>query len=268
MINLSTPSDQLLAEIETDIQKVMWWLNKEKGNTTRSNKRKELARKYRARWAEEKKRFIGDTLEYKSALGNRWFCYDVVQKPAGAYDIMVGIDKFIYWETLGSIGAFLPQWWTDAETMTAHPSCLIYTSHFFQRFCERAKIQFRSREMVMSFVSELNYKPYKEDTDKDGNPILVFRMNHTGFAYAVRRKDNPHDRSNAWRTAFIRDTDKSAKFALRASYIRLRRVILTAARSAIFALRASYICASRKFERFAPREHMTGNAPCSSAEGV
>ena len=45
--------------------------------------------------------------------------------------------------------------------------------------------------MVMSFVSELNYKPYKEDTDKDGNPILVFRMNHTGFAYAVRRKDNP-----------------------------------------------------------------------------
>jgi hypothetical protein len=191
MINLSTPSDQLLAEIETDMQKVMWWLNKEKGNTTRSNKRKELARKYRARWAEEKKRFIGDTLEYKSALGNRWFCYDVVQKPAGAYDIMVGVDKFIYWETLGSIGAFLPQWWTDAETMTAHPSCLIYTSHFFQRFCERAKIQFRSREMVMSFVSELNYKPYKEDTDKDGNPILVFRMNHTGFAYAVRRKDNP-----------------------------------------------------------------------------
>jgi len=62
MINLSTPSDQLLAEIETDMQKVMWWLNKEKGNTTRSNKRKELARKYRARWAEEKKRFIGDTL--------------------------------------------------------------------------------------------------------------------------------------------------------------------------------------------------------------
>ncbi len=44
----------------------------------------------------------------------------------------------------------------------------------------------------MSFISELTFKPYQEDTDKDGNPILVFRMNRTGFAYAVRRKDNPH----------------------------------------------------------------------------
>ena len=191
MINLSTPSDKLLEEIETDLGKLTWWLNKVKGPNVRSNKRKELARKYRAQWAQERKRFIGETLEYKSALGNRWFCYDVVQKPAGAADIMVGVDKFIYWETLGSIGAFLPQWWTDAKTMTNHPSCLIYTSHFFQRFAERAKIPFRSREMVMAFVSELNFKPYKEDTDKDGNPILVFRMNHTGFAYAVRRKDNP-----------------------------------------------------------------------------
>ena len=191
MINLSTPSNQLLAEIENDLMKLEWWIMKKKGNSVRSYKRRALAQKYRARWADERKRFIGDTTEYKSALGNRWFCYDVVQKPAGAPDIMVGIDKFIYYETLGSIGAFLPQWWTGAETMTHHPSCLIYTSHFFQRFAERAKIPFRSRELVMAFVSELNFKPYIEDTDKDGNPILVFRMNHTGFAYAVRRKDNP-----------------------------------------------------------------------------
>lgn len=191
MINLSTPSDKLLAEIETDLKKVIWWLNKKKGNSTRNYKRRALAQKYSARWAEERKRFIGDTLEYKSPNGNRWFCYDVVIKPAGAPDIIVGVDKFIYWETLNSIGAFLPQWWHDAETMTAHPSCLIYTSHFFERFSERAKIPYRSREMVMAFVSELNFKPYKEDTDKDGNPILVFRMNRTGFAYAVRRKDNP-----------------------------------------------------------------------------
>lgn len=191
MINLQTPSKQLLAEIETDLRKMGWWLNKMKGDTPRSRKRMEMATRYRQRWAKEHKRFIGDTFEYKSALGNRWFCYDVVQKPAGASDIIVGTDKFIYWETLGSIGAFLPQWWTDRETMETHPACLIYTSHFFQRFCERRKIPFRSREMVMAFVGELNYKPFKEDTDKDGKPILVFRMNHTGYAYAVRRRDNP-----------------------------------------------------------------------------
>ena len=124
MINLSTPSDQLLvAEIETDMQKVdvVAQQGGGRGNTTRSNKRWLGTHAIGHMGSEEKKRFIGDTLEYKSALGNRWFCYDVVQKPAGAYDIMVGVDKFIYWETLGSIGAFLPQWWTDAETMTAHP---------------------------------------------------------------------------------------------------------------------------------------------------
>lgn len=191
MINLSTPSDVLLNEIEEDLKKLEWWLNKTKGNTTRSNKRRELAWKYRERWAQERKRFIGDTIEYKSANGNRWLAYDFVVRPEGATDIMVGVDKFIYYETYASIGAFLPQWWTDAETLTAHPSCLIYTSHFFERFCDRAKVPFRSRQMVMEFVSELSFKPYMEDTDKDGRPILVFRMNRTGFAYAVRRKDNP-----------------------------------------------------------------------------
>lgn len=191
MINLSTPSDRLLEEIEQDLKKLEWWMNKKKGNTIRSLKRTELAYKYRMRWRDEQHRFIGDTLEYKSPNGNRWFAYDIVDKPAGATDIMVGIDKFIYWETLNSIGAFLPQWWMDSETQTSHPACLIFTSHFFERFSERAKIPYRSREMVMAFVGELCYKPYIEDTDKDGRPILVFRMNRTGFAYAVRRKDNP-----------------------------------------------------------------------------
>lgn len=191
MVNLSTPSDVLLEEIETDLGKLMWWLNKVKGQNIRSRKRIELAKKYRKQWAKEQKRFIGDTIEYKSANGNRWYVFDIIMKPKGAPDIIVGSDKFIYWETIGSIGAFLPQWWMDSETMTTKPSCLIFTSHFFLRFCERAKIPYRSRDMVMMFVSELNYKPYKEDVDKDGNPILVFCMNHTGFAYAVRRKDNP-----------------------------------------------------------------------------
>lgn len=191
MINLSTPSDKLLAEIEQDLKKLMWWLNKQKGDSVRSHKRIEMARKYRRRWAELHHRFIGETLEYKSANGNRWFAYDVIMKPDGADDILVGTDKFIYWETLNSIGAFLPQWWMDSKTQTSYPSCLIFTSHFFERFSERAKIPYRSREMVMAFVSELTYKPYQEDTDKDGRPILVFRMNRTGFAYAVRRKDNP-----------------------------------------------------------------------------
>jgi len=45
MINLSTPSDQLLAEIEQDLKKMMWWLNKQKGDSVRSRKRIEMARK-------------------------------------------------------------------------------------------------------------------------------------------------------------------------------------------------------------------------------
>lgn len=188
---MQTPSDLLLKEIEEDIVKITWWLNKLKGDGVRSRKRRELAGEYRKRWAKEKKRFVGETSEYKSKNGNRWFIYDLVTKPSWATDIMVGCDKFIYWETLANIGAFLPQWWIDKETGETHPSCLIFTSHFFQRFCERAKIPFRSRQMVMEFVSELTYKPYTEDVDKDGKPILVCRMNKTGFTYAVRRKDNP-----------------------------------------------------------------------------
>ena len=190
MINLLTPSDQLLKELNEDIERVNYWVKKKHGDVN-SSKWRNKCDGYRLKWYKERKPFIGEMFEYKSPNGNRWFAYDFIFRPEGADDIMCGMDKFIYWDTYGSIGCFYPTWWCDKEGVV-HDSCIIYTGHFFQKFCERMKIPFRSREMVMEFVGEFAYKPLQDDTDKDGNPCCVLRMNHCGFCFGVRRKDNPY----------------------------------------------------------------------------
>ena len=100
--------------------------------------------------------------------------------------------SFIYYETYASIGAFIPKFWMNKETKLMEDACVVYTSHFFERYCERLKIPFRSREMVLEFASIIAFNPIQEDTDKDGKPIVVSRMPKAGFTYGVRRKDNPN----------------------------------------------------------------------------
>ena len=46
--------------------------------------------------------------------------------------------------------------------------------------------------MVLEFASIIAFNPLKDDTDKDGRPIVVSRMPKAGYTYGVRRKDNPN----------------------------------------------------------------------------
>lgn len=46
--------------------------------------------------------------------------------------------------------------------------------------------------MVLEFASIIAFNPLTDDTDKDGQPIVVSRMPKAGFTYGVRRYDNPN----------------------------------------------------------------------------
>ena len=187
MINLSTPSEQLLKELAEDLKKVQYWVMKSHGDVNGYRWRKQC-NEYRRRYEREHQPFVGKIQEYKSKNGNRWFAWDQIMHYPGEWDIRVGIDAFVYWETYESIGCFHPTWKMEDEE-TARESCVIFTPHFFQRYCERRKIPFKSRELVKEVISELAYLKFQPDTDKDGEPIQVYRFPMAGFFIGRQRKD-------------------------------------------------------------------------------
>ena len=73
MINLSTQSQQLLDELNIDLKRMEYWQKRWHSGTDWTNK----SREYRRKWNEARKPFLGDRHEYKSQLGNRWYCFDI-----------------------------------------------------------------------------------------------------------------------------------------------------------------------------------------------
>jgi hypothetical protein len=148
MINLSTPSEELLKELLSDYAKADYWLTKKLGGM---NKQKELGDKLALECIKEDKPFaVSEYIEYISPKGNRWIMYLSSRRYGDKfYTTPLG---FCYYETYGSVGAFVPM--SDEGSPRAN-SCIIFTSHFFLRMCDRLGIKVRSREMVKRFLEYL-----------------------------------------------------------------------------------------------------------------
>lgn len=144
MINLSTPSQELLNELLSDYKKADYWLTKKLGGM---KKQKELGDSLCKLCLYQKKELaVSEPIEYISPNGNRWLMYISTRKYKDHfYTTPLG---FCYYETYGSIGAFVP---TQCGSEQAN-ACLIFTSHFFLRMCSRLGIKARSRDMVKRFV--------------------------------------------------------------------------------------------------------------------
>ena len=178
----------MLDELNADLQRIDYWQKRWHSGADWIKR----GREYRETWNREHKPVLCDRHEFKSANGNRWYCFDIPFWPEGFADMVTLHSSFIYYETYASIGAFIPKYMMNKETNLMDDACVIYTSHFFERYCERLKIPFRSREMVLEFASIIAFNPLQDDTDKDGRPIVVSRMPKAGFTYGVKREDNPN----------------------------------------------------------------------------
>ncbi len=167
MINLNTPSDVLMKEMETDQKKAIFWMKKyyhgEKGY---ERMRDNLLMKC----METRQNQSSETIEYKSLNGNRWivFEYAIYYPEVGTANCMPY--AFCYYETYASIGAFVPGFSPDKynQKMT---SCIIYTSHFFERFCERLGVKMRSREMVKRFIECVPQQFFTFETLEKGEQV-------------------------------------------------------------------------------------------------
>ena len=144
MINLSTPSKELLDELLSDYKKADYWLTKQLGGL---KKQKELGDNLCLKCMKECKELaVSEPVEYISPKGNRWFMYVSARRYKDHfYTTPLG---FCYYETYGSVGAFVP---TQCGSENAN-ACVIFTSHFFLRMCSRLNIKVRSRDMVKRFV--------------------------------------------------------------------------------------------------------------------
>lgn len=173
MINLNTPSDVLMKELSEDREKAVFWLKKHyHGEKGYEKMRDNLLLKCKNTCKNQS----SDTVEYISRNGNRWIVFEYATYYPGASSSNCMPYAFCYYETYASIGAFIPGFSTDKRQKQMN-SCIIYTSHFFERFCERLGIKFRSREMVKRFVEcvPLQMTTF-EDPDENGQMKLNVRL--------------------------------------------------------------------------------------------
>lgn len=174
MVNLSTPSEQMLKELLADAEKAEYWLRKHyHGDKGYDRMCQELAE----RCALTRENQKSDIIEYKSANGNRWLVYAFCRYYGDAGLVRTTVVSFCYYETLGSIGAFFIGY-DKFDTEARFPTITIFTSHFFQRFCARLGIEYRSRAMVQRFCEVIPgylIYPYKE-RNKEGHIRVDVRL--------------------------------------------------------------------------------------------
>lgn len=148
MITLSTPTKDIIKELHEEEDKAVFWLKKhyhgQKGYEQMCERLKE-----KCEYTFKDQR--SDIVEYISPKGNRWMAFTNCRYH---YSINKGYCSdiaFCYYETYGSCGAFLV---AHPNDMLTHDDggAIMFTDHFFLRFCERLGVEMRSRWMIQRFV--------------------------------------------------------------------------------------------------------------------
>lgn len=167
MINLSTPNEQMLAELKDDYRRADYWIMKKVGGRKKLD---ELQSQLMADYYRTGKVQVSDPIEYNSPNGNRWLLFVRTQK-VGEY-ISPTPMGFCYYETLGSLGAFMLM---GSKSITENDGVVIFPSHFFLRLDEKLGLGIRSREVVKRFVELIDNMiiQYKGDSDKRQDEVEV-----------------------------------------------------------------------------------------------
>ena len=167
MINLSTPNKELIQELNADYEKLGYWMKKKIGGEKKlSQLQNELVRQYHLTGKVQ----TSEPIEYISANGNKWYGYYKTVKIGGIiYPNSMG---FCYYETYGSIGAFVP---ISNKSIEGVDGVVIFTSHFFLRLSQRLGVGVRSREVVKRFLEMLDNMviQYNGDSDKRKDEVEV-----------------------------------------------------------------------------------------------
>ena len=182
MLNLSSPSEQILKEVLEGQDKAIYWHKKIRFKKTVS---RQLNYIYEKAYKNEKTYYTGFNTTYDSPLGNKWYTFEIIF-PVDEECFAVKLCSFIYYETIGSIGCFIP---TGNPDNKEEWGVSIYTSHFFRRYSERTGVEYNSLEMLQQFATDSLLLAATKVKDNHGEHE-VFRIPYTGLCMAMPRKDS------------------------------------------------------------------------------
>ena len=131
-----------------------------------------------------------DVFDYISPKGNRWMVFEHCRYHKDIHYARTMPIAFCYYETYGSVGAFL----------NGHPQyegqdgihAILFTDHFFLRFCSRLKIEMRSRWMVQRFLEIIPGIMFQARDEKDQYGRTKVDCRFPGsIGRGIIRKDGP-----------------------------------------------------------------------------
>ena len=185
MITLQSTPAQIRKELDQDEKRANYWFIKQHHGEKGYNQwRMEQCRKL---WNSTEKELFSEPVEYNSPNGNRWLAYEHTSRDGqgGCYTFNYCV---MYYETVGSVGAYVRM---DAEDRTLGktiPGCIHFTPHFFQRFAERLGLEYRSRAMMLRFIQLAHHHILKDKPTRDGykNKEIVMRY-PASYAFGTMR---------------------------------------------------------------------------------
>ena len=187
MINFSTPSEQLVRELTSEESKAVYYLRKHYHGEKGYEKMRDglLMKAYQSHKTE-----ISDVVEYISPNGNRWMTFECCQYYKDANSTYATPIAFCYYETYGSVGAYLLTQSTY-ESDSKHKLVLHFTNHFFLRFCQRLGVEMRSRWMVQRFTEVISgYLIGHNGFDDKGREKIDVRL-PASVGRGIRIPDSP-----------------------------------------------------------------------------
>ena len=187
MITLTSTTDQILQELKEEEPKAQFWLRKmfhgDKGYDKMQSELIDKAMKQRNDCRT-------DVYDYISQKGNRWMVFEHCRYHKDIHYARTMPIAFCYYETYGSVGAFLnghPQY-EGQEGIHA----ILFTDHFFLRFCSRLGVEMRSRWMVQRFLEIIPGVMFQTTGERDPYGRLKVDCRFPGsIGRGIIRKDGP-----------------------------------------------------------------------------
>ena len=146
MLTVTSKTEQILREIHEEEPKARYWLIKQfHGQKGYDKMQSELIQKA----MDQRKDCRSDVYDYISPKGNRWMVFEHCRYHKDIHYARTMPIAFCYYETYGSVGAFLKG---HNQYGDGPKQAVLFTDHFFLRFCARLGIEMRSRWMVQRFL--------------------------------------------------------------------------------------------------------------------
>lgn len=180
-VNLATKANVTIATMCDELPKAWHYFVKGYGGPRKYQKMEE---EMLDKALKEERDQLTDINYYISPKGNRWMTYTQVEYFPKAKYALAFHYSFIYYETIGSCGAFFPTYskrQREAGKVKKNgkpDGIIVYTSHFFYQMSQRTGIEYRSKELIRKFISERCERAMT--TSADWSAIQKFNGGH-GF---------------------------------------------------------------------------------------